>query len=337
MIEHPGSESPDARRAMGDGELTQIIEYLIRFQERHLETQNRILRRDQLWRNVRVILLAIALVAGPLIYSLGISRFLSSETLDQDYVALVRISGLIAPDSRASAANVIAALDAAYEDKKAKGVVLLINSPGGTPVQAAIIHDRIRRLKSEHPDKRMVVVGEDMLTSGAYLIACAADEIYVNRATFTGSIGVIVSGWGLDKLIERFQIERRVFTAGEHKSRLDTFRPLEPDDRNKTQALLGTIHQQFIQAVRDSRGERLTGQDEQLFSGDFWSGEEALALGLVDGLSDLGSVLRDTFQITRTKDYTRRPSVFERISNSIGTTAMNLWVNRTGEGAWLLP
>lgn len=306
----------EAIRALGE-----IVRIVIESQERQTHTQDRILRRDLRWRNLRAALLCLSIVGGALIYSLGLQRILAPQKFVGPYAALVRIEGLIDADQRANANKVNAALRAAFEDTKAKGVIVLINSPGGSPVQSALIHDHVRALRARHPDKPLWVIGEDMLTSGAYYVAVAADRICVNRSTMTGSIGVILSGWGFDRTIHRLEIERRVFTAGANKSRLDSFKPLTSADQAKAAELLEAIHQQFIAAVKAGRGDRLKGASDALWSGDYWTGEEATTLGLVDGLCDLHSVLDRELAVRDVKDYTAPPNVWAKLANSFGVAA----------------
>ncbi len=334
--EHGADLNRTSDQRSSDAQINAIVASLIAFQERHLATQEKLLRRDLRWRNVRVGLIAIALVMGPLIYTFGLNHLLSPERFNEDYVAQVRIDGLIAPEQRANAQAVNAALRKAFEDEDAQGVVILINSTGGTPVQSALIHDRILALRKEFPDKKTVVVGEDQMTSGAYLVA-AADKIFVNRSTQTGSIGVVMSGWGLHEVLERYRIERRLFTAGENKARLDMFQPLKPEDQAKVQRLLAQVHTQFIEAVKASRGERLRVAEPEVFSGDFWTGEEALAMGLVDGLSDLASVLEAEFGVKRAKDFTPPPSLWQNLENSLGVLTQGRFSTPTYARAMLLP
>ncbi len=314
------NDSHQQHATESQSDLTQIVTNLIAFMETHMATQDMILRRDLRWRNIRAALIAIALVAGPLIYSIGIQRIIAPEKLDQDYAALVRIDGVIKSDTRSNAHKINRALELAYEDEKARAVIVLINSPGGTPVQAALIHERIKSLRAEYPDKKIVVIGEDMLTSGAYFIAVASDQICVNRSTMTGSIGVVMDSWGLDKLIHRYEIDRRVFTAGDRKARLDMFQPLKADDTKKVDSLLSGIHKHFIDAVMDGRQGKLTAESKTVFSGDYWTGDEAVSMGLVDGICSLSSVLKE-FHVKRVKDFTLPPSIFQNLSNSFGVMA----------------
>jgi signal peptide peptidase SppA len=247
-----------------------------------------------------------------------LQHLLAPPPLEGPYAALVRIEGLIDSDERASAHKVNESLRAAFADPQAKGVIVLVNSPGGSPVQSALIHDRLLNLRLQHPEKPLWVIGEDMLTSGAYYVAVAAEHICVNRSTMAGSIGVVMSGWGLNRAIERLGGERRVFTAGAHKARLDAFQPLTSQDRAKASTLLDAIHQQFIHAVTAGRGTRLKGTAQELFSGDFWVGEQAVTLGLVDGLCDLESVL-EQFGV-----HTAAPNLWARVANSFGVVSHSL-------------
>jgi protease IV len=301
--------------------LAQVVGNLIAFQERHMKTQDTIVRRDLFWRNMRAAILALAFVIGPVIYSFGLSSLLSGKSINEDYVALVRVEGPIDAGTKANANKINESLRAAFEDEQSEGVVVLINSPGGSPVQSSLINERIRSLREMHPQKKLWVVGEDYVTSGAYFIAVASDNICVNRSTMTGSIGVIISGWGLDKLIDRYNIERRVFTAGENKNRLDMFSEMSEPDQEKVDALLGNLHNHFIEAVRVGREDKLRAEPLQLFSGDYWTGEEALKMGLVDGLCNLPDVLESEFGVRQVKDYTEPPSLFASFSNRFGAYA----------------
>ncbi|WP_018234272.1 S49 family peptidase [Thioalkalivibrio thiocyanodenitrificans] len=271
-------------------------------------------KRDRFWRNVRFAgVFTIVMLSFILNFYL---RSTADKEPDEDYAAVVRIEGMISPDSRTtSAARLNPALNRAFSDERAKGVVLVINSPGGTPVQAALIHDRIKQLREEY-EKPVVVVAEDMLTSGAYLIAMASDEIYVNRSTVVGSIGVIMQGFGFTGLMDTLGVERRVFTAGESKNMLDPFMDLSEEEVSKTTRLLDDIHAHFIDIVMDSRAEHLTGDHRDLFSGDYWTGKTAWQLGLVDGQGDLAGVVEERFGVSQVKDYTPRQSIFGTLSSA---------------------
>lgn len=309
--------------------LAQVVGNLIAFQERHMKTQDQIVRRDLFWRNMRAAMLAVAFVAGPVIYTFGINSLFSPKSTSQDYVALVRVEGLIGAETKANAHKINQSLREAFDDETAKGVVVLINSPGGSPVQSSMINERIRTLRNEHPDKKLWVVGEDYVTSGAYFIAVAAENICVNRSTMTGSIGVIISGWGLDRFINEYDIERRVFTAGDNKNRLDMFSAMSDTDQTKVHRLLGDLHTHFIESVQEGRADRLVGDPAVLFSGDYWTGEEAMEMGLVDGLCSLSKVLEEEFGVDQVKDYTAAPSLFANLSNQFGVYAEQFLTGRS--------
>lgn len=232
------------------------------------------------------------------------------------HTALVDVRGEIAADSEASAEMLVGALRSAFQDPGAQAVVLRINSPGGSPVQAGILYDEIRRLKALH-GKKVYVVVEEMCASGAYYIAAAADEIFVDKASLVGSIGVLMDNFGFTGAMEKLGIERRLITAGEHKGLLDPFSPLQPEQRALAQAMIEQVHQQFIAVVREGRGERLK-DDPQLFSGLVWNGEQAVALGLADRLGNLDFVAREVVQAEEIVDYTPRANVAERLARRFG-------------------
>jgi protease IV len=215
------------------------------------------------------------------------------------YAALVKISDLIEEDA---ADNIIPLLTKAFKDNESKGVLIKINSRGGSPVQAANIYKEILNLKDKYK-KKVIVVGEDYLTSAAYYIAASADKIYVNANTITGSIGVISTSYGVHVLAEKMGIESRVFTAGENKHRLDMFKPVEEDDKLKIHNTLSELHDDFIDAVKQTRKDKLKGDEALLFSGDHWTGKKALELGLVDELGSLSSALEKEFNVVEFKEY----------------------------------
>lgn len=212
----------------------------------------------------------------------------SEDTSDKPYATLVRVQGEIGPSAPASADVLVPLLERAFKDKDAKGVVLLINSPGGTPVQSALIHDRIVQLKRQY-NKKVIAVGEDLMASGAYMVAVAADEIVVNRSTVAGSIGVVSRGFGFTGLMEKLGVERRVATAGTAKNLLDPFSPQTERDEVKQREMLSSIHTHFIDTVKEGRGAKLQAADADLFTGTVWTGERAKELGLVDTLGDVRS------------------------------------------------
>lgn len=239
---------------------------------------------------------------------------------DEPYAALVRIRGTIEPGGSGSAEFLKPVLTRAFMDENAVGVVLLINSPGGTPVQADALHDYIVRMKEKY-NKKVIAIGEDQLTSGAYMTAVAADRIYVNESTIAGSIGVIMANKGFSELADRLGVENRVITSGEFKHRLDPFEELKPDDVVKMKASLAKIHEHFIATVVAGREGRLNAAPEVLFSGDFWTGEEVVEMGLVDGIGDLETVLEQDFGVSYALDYSRRKGLFAGLSDALVSTA----------------
>src|SRR6218665_4042160 len=239
------------------------------------------------------------------------------------HTALVEVRGEISTDSEASAELMLSALKSAFEDQGAQAVVLRINSPGGSPVQAGIVYDEIKRLKAKH-GKKVYAVVEEICASGAYYIAAGADEIYVDKASVVGSIGVLMDGFGFTGLMDKLGVERRLLTAGENKGMLDPFTPLSDKQRGYAQAMLDQIHQQFIGVVREGRGKRLK-ETPELFSGLFWNGEQAVKLGLADHLGNLDFVAREVVKAEEVVDYTPRDNVAERIAKRFGAAM--------GEGA----
>jgi len=234
------------------------------------------------------------------------------------HTALVEVKGEIAAEAEASAENLVAALKNAFEDAGAQAVVLRINSPGGSPVQAGIVYDEIRRLKALHKKKVYAVV-EEMCASGAYYIAAAADDIYADKASLVGSIGVLIDGFGFTGAMDKLGVERRLITAGENKGLLDPFSPLSPKQRAYAQQMIDQIHQQFIAVVKEGRGARLK-QTPETFSGLFWNGQQALAMGLVDRLGNLDYVAREVVKAETVIDYTQKENVAERLAKRLGAS-----------------
>ena len=241
----------------------------------------------------------------------------------QPHTAVVAIKGEIADGADASAEWVVTALRAAFEDEGSQAVVLQINSPGGSPVQAGIINDEIRRLKEKHK-KPVYAVVEESCASAAYYIAVAADEIYVDKASIVGSIGVLMDGFGFTGLMEKLGVERRLMTAGENKGFMDPFSPQTEKHRAFTQGMLNQIHQQFIAVVKKGRGERLK-ETPETFTGLFWSGQQAVELGLVDKIGTLDFVAREVVKAPDLIDYTKRDNVAEKLAKRFGAAI--------GEGA----
>lgn len=243
------------------------------------------------------------------------------------HTALVDVQGVIADFGEASADNVIASLRAAFEDEETAGVILRINSPGGSPVQAGEIYDEIRRLREEYPDTPLYAVVTDICASGGYYIAAASDAIYANKASIVGSIGVLMDGFGFVGTMEKLGIERRLYTAGENKGFLDPFSPRQPGEVSHLRTILGAIHQQFVDAVKVGRGERLK-NDPRLFSGLIWTGEEGVKLGLVDALGSTDFVAREVIGVEEIVDYTPQPPYLEQVFERFGTTMANVLTAR---------
>jgi protease-4 len=233
------------------------------------------------------------------------------------HTAMVRLTGVISSRGDAGAENVINGLQSAFEDRGTAGVVLLINSPGGSPVQAGIINDEIRRLRAKYPDIPLHAVVEDVCASGGYYVAVAADKIYVDKASIIGSIGVLMDGFGFTGTMEKLGVERRLLTAGEKKGFLDPFSPQNAQHKAHAQQMLAEIHQQFIKVVREGRGKRLK-ESQDMFSGLMWSGARSIEMGLADGLGSVDAVARDVFQAEDIRDYTVKPNFAEKLAKQFG-------------------
>ena len=231
--------------------------------------------------------------------------------------SLVDVNGVIDAKGGASADNVTSALQSAFKDKNTQGVILRVNSPGGSPVQAGIIYDEIRRLRGLYPDIPMYAVVEDVCASGGYYIASAADKIYVDKASLIGSIGVLMDGFGFVDTMQKLGVERRVFTSGENKAFLDPFSPLQPRQVAQAKELLGEIHQQFIEVVRKGRGKRLQ-ESPDLFTGLIWTGATSVELGLTDGLGSVDYVAREVIKAEQIVDYTQKENIAERVAKRFG-------------------
>jgi protease-4 len=239
------------------------------------------------------------------------------DTFAGKHTALVDIAGVIDAKGGASADNVNSALLRAFKDKNTQGVILRVNSPGGSPVQAGLIYDEIRRLRELYPNTPMYAVVEDVCASGGYYIAAAADRIYVDKASLIGSIGVLMDQFGFVDTMEKLGVERRVLSAGENKAFLDPFSPLEPRHVEHAKVLLGEIHQQFIEVVRKGRGKRLK-ESPELFSGLIWSGAKSVELGLTDGLGSVDYVAREVIKAEQVVDYTQKDNLAERLARRFG-------------------
>ncbi|MCV4271522.1 signal peptide peptidase SppA [Pseudomonas capsici] len=244
-----------------------------------------------------------------------------SASRGASHTALIEVQGMIADKESASADNIVGSLRTAFEDSKTKGVILRINSPGGSPVQSGYVYDEIRRLRAEKPNIKVYAVITDLGASGAYYIASAADQIYADKASLVGSIGVTAAGFGFVGAMEKLGVDRRTYTSGEHKAFLDPFQPQKADETQFWQSVLDTTHRQFIASVKQGRGDRLKDKDHpELFSGLVWTGEQALALGLIDGLGSSSYVAREVIGEKEIVDYTIQESPFDRFSKKLGAS-----------------
>ena len=233
------------------------------------------------------------------------------------HTALVDMQGVIAPDSQANADNLIPSLQDAFEDKNTEGVILRINSPGGSPVQAGQINDEIRRLRAKHPGIPLYAVVEDVCASGGYYVAVAADRIFVDKASLIGSIGVLMDGFGFTGTMEKLGVERRLITAGENKGFLDPFSAADPAQQKFAKQMLTEIHQQFIDVVRQGRGKRLK-ETPDTFSGLVWNGQRGVEMGLADGYGSIESVARDVIKVEKIVDFTMKESFADRLAKRFG-------------------
>jgi protease IV len=273
-------------------------------------------RKDRRWR-IFFRLMGLLLLLLVLFASFASSHRTSSvASTGGPHTALIEVRGEIAAGAEASVENLLPALKSAFEDVNAKAVVLRIDSPGGSPVQSGIINTEIYRLKKLHKKKVYAVVDESC-ASGAYYIAVAADEIYADKASLVGSIGVLMDSFGATGLMEKLGVERRLLTAGANKGIGDPFSPLPSKQREHLQTMLNQIHQQFIAVVREGRGTRLK-ETPDMFSGLFWNGEQALSLGLIDKLGSLDFVVREVIKTDEVVDYTLKENVAERLAKRFG-------------------
>ena len=244
-------------------------------------------------------------------------------SIPKAHTALVDLKGVISADD-ASADSIIASLQNAFEDNKTKGVILRINSPGGSPVQAGQIHDEIKRLRALYPKIPLYVVVDDICASGGYYVAAGADRIYVDKASIVGSIGVLMDGFGFTETMQKLGVERRLLTAGENKGFLDPFSPVDPVQQAYAKQMLEEIHGQFIDVVRQGRGKRLK-ETPEMFSGLVWSGERSIELGLSDGLGSVESVARDVIRAKDIVDFTQQEGLAERLVGKFGVMLGKAW------------
>ncbi|QDC44005.1 S49 family peptidase [Methylophilus medardicus] len=235
------------------------------------------------------------------------------------HTALIDLSGVIEAGGQVNADAVISSLNDAYDNKGTKGIILRINSPGGSPVQAGIINDEIHRQRKLHPDIPVYAVVEDICASGGYYIAVAADKIFVDKASIVGSIGVLMDGYGFTEVMKKVGVERRLLTAGANKGMLDPFSPVNPKQQAFAQTMLDQIHQQFITVVRQGRGNRLK-ETEETFSGLFWNGEESIKLGLADAQGSAEYVAREVIKESEIVDFTYQETVVDRFAKRLGAS-----------------
>jgi protease-4 len=256
---------------------------------------------------------------GAIIYMYG-EASLTTANLNEKHTAVVELNGVIADNEEANADSIITALRDAFDNENSAGVILRINSPGGSPVQSGYIYDEMRRLREEHPDTPLYAVVTDVCASGGYYIASAADKIYADKASIVGSIGVRMDNFGFVDAMNKLGIERRTLTAGKNKALLDPFLPENETTKAHMQTMLSEIHQQFIKSVKDGRGDRLDTSVEGLFSGLIWTGEAAVDIGLVDELASSSYVAREVIGEETIINYTVKEDIFERFAERLGST-----------------
>jgi protease-4 len=255
----------------------------------------------------------------------------SDMSISGKHTALVELRGVIAPDSISSADNVNAGLQHAFKDQKTQGVILRINSPGGSPVQAGYINDEIRRLRAEYPRIPLYAVVEDVCASGGYYVAAAADKIFVDKASIIGSIGVLMNGFGFTDAMDKLGIERRLLTAGKNKAFLDPFSPVNPEQAEYAKKMLDDIHKQFIEVVQEGRGNRLKNTPE-IFSGIVWTGQKSIDLGLADAMGSAEYVAREIIKAEHIVDYTTREGFAERFVKRFGVAAASVLMSMGSYG-----
>jgi protease-4 len=277
-----------------------------------------LLRQQGVERRWRVFFRLAWLGLALAVVGMGFSSQSLPSAPTTPHTALVEVRGEISAETDASAEILVGALKSAFEDQGAQAVVLRINSPGGSPVQAGIVYDEIKRLKAKH-NKKVYAVVEEMCASGAYYIAVAADEIYVDKASIVGSIGVLMDGFGFVGLMDKLGVERRLLTSGDNKGMLDPFSPENPRQTAAAKATIEQIHRQFIAVVKEGRGERLQPTPDT-FSGLYWNGEEAIRLGLADHTGNLDYVAREVIKAEDIIDYTPRENVAERLAKRFGAS-----------------
>ncbi len=264
-------------------------------------------------------LLTFAYVSLVLVFAID-WRSRTEGMTDGKHTALVEVSGVIGPGTDSSAERINTALQAAFKDANTQGVVVRVNSPGGSPVQAQNIYDEMRRLRAKYPAIPLYVVVEDICASGGYFVAAAGDRIYVSKSSLVGSIGVRMDGWGVTGLMDKLGVERRLLTAGENKGFLDPFLPVDEKQKQHALTMLGEIHQQFISVVKEGRGKRLK-ETPELFSGLVWTGQRSVELGLADGFGSLEYVAREVIKAEEIVDYSQKENIAEKFARRLGAGA----------------
>lgn len=286
-------------------------------------------RRSRQWGIFFKLMVLLYLFA---LLFIGMGWFSGSEVSKGGHTALIDVSGVIGPGTNASADKVIAGMQAAFKDSNTKGVILRINSPGGSPVQAGYINDEIRRLRSKHPEVPLYAVVEDICASGGYYVAAAADRIFVDKASIIGSIGVLMDGFGFTGTMEKLGVERRLLAAGRNKGFLDPFSPIQEEQTAHAETMLDDIHQQFISVVRQGRGKRLK-ETPEMFSGLLWVGQKSIDLGLADAMGSLEYVAREVIKAENIIDYTQQENIAERFARRFGAAAVETVVRLGGIGS----
>ncbi|MDX5372632.1 MAG: signal peptide peptidase SppA [Pseudomonadaceae bacterium] len=290
-------------------------------------------RRARRW-GIFFKLLVFVYLFGTLLLFSPLMKMGKAASVAGSHTALIEVRGMIMADEEASADNIVGSLRAAFKDEKTKGIVLRINSPGGSPVQSGYVYDEIKRLRGEYPEIKVYAVISDLGASGAYYIASAADQIYADKASLVGSIGVTAATFGFVGAMEKLGVDRRVYTSGEHKAFLDPFQPQKEEETLFWKGVLETTHQQFIDSVKQGRGDRLKVEEyPELFSGLIWSGEQALQLGLVDALGSSSYVAREVIGAKTIVDFTQEESPLDRFTKKLGASVaehLALWMGFQG-------
>lgn len=263
-----------------------------------------------------LLFLYLLAIAGLAVYPKIKNNF---GTVSEGHTAVIDVVGMIAEDKQANAADIIESLRDAVKDSNTKGIILHANSPGGSPVQSAYVYEEIRKIKKEHPKLPIYAVVSDVCASGCYYIVAAADKIFVNQASLVGSIGVLMDGFGFVDIMQKMGVERRLMTAGAHKAMLDPFSPPKEEETRYMQGLLGQVHQQFINAVKAGRGDRLK-ETPDTFSGLVWTGEAGVKIGIVDDFSNEDSVAKDLIGAEKRVNFTRQERLIDRIAGKLGAS-----------------